>query len=309
MFLDMTGSMHPEAPDPSCSGCSIGPDDHLAAMVRAAFPALTMGGWRIDQSGGDHVLLIVDGDIVFRFPRVGTHDLNLEIAVLLALKPTMPVATPAYDYIDPQGRFAGYRYLRGAALTPQRFAALSSARQDELAKSAAQFLSILHGLPSGEIAPEKCWPKIWTARQFGKRARNDRLPVLANLLPGTIDAIGRFYAEYMCDRPPGMVVVHGDLVAEHILLDRSGRLCGIIDFGDVALGDPAQDFLGFWAYGEATTRRVVDLYEPGTTDPGLLARSRNHFIRYRLDQLYENVDNAGFDLPRAAAEIEALIAI
>lgn len=104
--------------------------------------------------------------------------------------------------------------------------------------------------------------------------------------------------------------MHGDLVPEHILLDeKTGQLSGIIDFGDVALGDPAQDFLGFWTYGEDTACRIIDLYCSDSTDPGLLRRSRNHFIRYRLDQLYENIGNAEFDLPGAVAEIEALVAV
>ena len=39
----------------------------------------------------------------------------------------------------------------------------------------------------------------------------------------------------------------GDLVRDHLLVDEhTGHLTGIIDFSDVALGDPAQDFLGFW---------------------------------------------------------------
>jgi aminoglycoside phosphotransferase (APT) family kinase protein len=37
--------------------------------------------------------------------------------------------------------------------------------------------------------------------------------------------------------------VHGDLYARHVLLDTAHRLCGIIDWGDVHLGDPALDIM------------------------------------------------------------------
>jgi aminoglycoside phosphotransferase (APT) family kinase protein len=36
-------------------------------------------------------------------------------------------------------------------------------------------------------------------------------------------------------------LVHGDLYARHLLIDDAGELCGVIDWGDVHLGDPATD--------------------------------------------------------------------
>jgi len=39
-------------------------------------------------------------------------------------------------------------------------------------------------------------------------------------------------------------VLHRDLSPEHVLHDPSdGRITGILDFGDLALGDPARDFI------------------------------------------------------------------
>jgi aminoglycoside phosphotransferase (APT) family kinase protein len=39
----------------------------------------------------------------------------------------------------------------------------------------------------------------------------------------------------------GPVLVHGDLYARHVLVDGAGAPCGVIDWGDVHLGDPAID--------------------------------------------------------------------
>jgi aminoglycoside phosphotransferase (APT) family kinase protein len=42
------------------------------------------------------------------------------------------------------------------------------------------------------------------------------------------------------------VLLHQDLASDHVLLDReTGDLSGVIDWGDVTTGDPAQDFCGF----------------------------------------------------------------
>jgi aminoglycoside phosphotransferase (APT) family kinase protein len=73
-----------------------------------------------------------------------------------------------------------------------------------------------------------------------------------------------------------------------LLIDPStSSLAGIIDFGDVALGDPAQDLLGFWNYGPAAVASIVKHYDPCSYDPGLLRRSHNHFVRYRIDRVFE----------------------
>nr|WP_255673441.1 phosphotransferase [Deinococcus sp. 14RED07] len=37
------------------------------------------------------------------------------------------------------------------------------------------------------------------------------------------------------------VPIHGDFAAEHVSLDGQGRLSGVLDWSDAALGDPARD--------------------------------------------------------------------
>lgn len=310
MFLDPIDSCGPGAVRSPCSEDVGSHGDRLATMVKAAFPALPLDGAVVDRSGGDHVLLIADGR-VFRFPREGMHDLALEVDVLRALQRRCAVPTPVYDHVDPAGRFAGYPFLDGVALTPSRFAALPPVQRDQVLRSATLFLAELHDLSPDAIAPAERWPVCWTAARYAERGLAERLPVVARLLPAQADAIEAFYTRYERDFAPRRVVVHGDLVAEHVLLDdRSGMLAGIIDFGDVALGDPAQDLLLFWNYGADAARRALRLYDPGCADPGLQARSRNHFIRYRLDRLFEHgARNGDFDRAQAAAEIDVLLTV
>jgi aminoglycoside phosphotransferase (APT) family kinase protein len=53
----------------------------------------------------------------------------------------------------------------------------------------------------------------------------------------------------------------GDLEDEHVLLDESGRISGIIDWGDSGLSDPATDFRGLYAWlGENFVRDVLAHY-------------------------------------------------
>ena len=283
--------------------------DALLACVIEAFPSLSIGRIRVEHAGGDHVLLIIDDRTAFRFPRAGMHDLTLEIAVLRLLKSRCVLPTPSYDYIDPLGRFAGYAFIVGAELTPARFAALPPAANDRVLGEAVRFLAELHGLPIERIRSSDDWPATWTAAQFAERGLRDQLPVIASLVPRLARRVEAFFRRYGADRPDRLVIVHGDLVADHILLDaRSDRLAGIIDFGDVGLGDPAQDFLAFWSYGADAAVRAVGLYPPAGADPGLFGRSRNHFVRYQIDRLSERIGaDAGGDVSRLAAEVDALL--
>ena len=59
-------------------------------------------------------------------------------------------------------------------------------------------------------------------------------------------------------------VIHNDLKAEHLLTDSaSGRLVGLIDWTDAALGDPALDFIGFLPWrGRVFLEAVLRSYEP-----------------------------------------------
>jgi aminoglycoside phosphotransferase (APT) family kinase protein len=64
---------------------------------------------------------------------------------------------------------------------------------------------------------------------------------------------------------PPDVWVHGEMSAENLLVDDVGRLCAVIDFGCLCIGDPAIDLRLTWALfdGEAREafRAAVDLDE------------------------------------------------
>lgn len=67
------------------------------------------------------------------------------------------------------------------------------------------------------------------------------------------------------------VWVHGD-VASANLLERDGRLCGVLDFGSLAVGDPACDLAIAWTVFRGDARRAF--LEPLAFDPATLLRAR-----------------------------------
>jgi len=67
------------------------------------------------------------------------------------------------------------------------------------------------------------------------------------------------------------VLLHGDFSSDHILFDKDQEKIGIIDFGDVSIGDPAGDFPCLADYGSAFDKLVLAKYQ-GNLDSTFLQR-------------------------------------
>jgi aminoglycoside 2''-phosphotransferase len=267
--------------------------ESLVAKVGAAFPDLAITQAELEDRGGDHHVLLVNRDYVFRFPRRANNNLPLEIAVLAALRDKGTVPVPDYEFVAPDLSFGGYRFLRGMELTRAVFAALDASAQEDILDQAIFLLNTLHALEPDEVAGDRTWRRIWTPREFTRRGRS-RLAAVEHQFPGLAAEIETFYRVYERDEARSLAVLHGDLVEEHLLLGADQQtLAGVIDFGDVGLGDPADDLKGFWAYGEAAANYVISKVTQNCADPNLTARSNRAYLRYCIDRFMEEVEEDG----------------
>ncbi len=137
------------------------------------------------------------------------------------------------------------------------------------------------------------------------------LPRLSETLAGAVE---REYAGFLREVEFEPVLVHRDLGVEHILV---GERPAIIDFEDVAVGDPAIDFVGiFNAFGLTAARAVIEHYGPVDRDfAGRLRFYRwmgsVHAALYALDiddpellaGALEQIEVRIADRPRASAAV------
>jgi aminoglycoside phosphotransferase (APT) family kinase protein len=179
------------------------------------------------EDGYDFQVAIVDDEWVFRFPRrSGVEEaLELEIAVLPALAQVLPVNIPSFEYVMRDPLFVGYRLIRGQPLV------------DEDAAGVRAFLEALHAQdPSGLPVERRDWVEAYREQC----AEFERL-----VFPVVDDdrraEARRFFGEVetLVDFTPSLI--HADLGPEHLLV-RDGRLAGVIDWGDMRVGDPALDY-------------------------------------------------------------------
>ncbi len=179
------------------------------------------------HDGYDFEVAIVDEEWVFRFPRrPGVEEaLLLEIAVLPALAPALPVGIPSFEYVSRDPLFVGYRLIRGRPLV------------DEDAEAVRAFLEALHTYDVSYLPLER---RDWVETCREQCAEFERLvfPVLD--VDRRADAKRLFgEVETLVDFKPSLI--HGDLGPEHLLV-RDRRLAGVIDWGDMRVGDPALDY-------------------------------------------------------------------
>lgn len=245
----------------------------VEALLAEQFPGLPAGP--VSRLGeGEDFQVFARAGLAFRFPRRAETEawLETEIRVLGQLGDTLGVEVPRYLHFGRPGprfpfAFAGYPLLPG---TPA-----SQARPSRrLAAGLGAFLTALHGTDPGPLdVPDR--HDLWAPERHLERMRREVAPVVGALPAPLRDACRAFLdGADLPGKAPERRLIHGDLEAEHLLLDATGALSGVLDWSDVCLGDPARDLGGLWAWGGESF--VVELlrYHDAPRDPHFLPRVR-----------------------------------
>jgi aminoglycoside phosphotransferase (APT) family kinase protein len=246
------------------------------AIITTAFPEFRDAHVELLDEGWDFRVFESDARWLFRFPKreVGIAKLNMECKLLSGLGEWVSLPIPNYEYFSlshesPSRPFAGYRKLPGVGGDISKLV-----DRDEVARQLGVFLARLHSYP------------VDKAREAGVPEAGDRIGHWRDQsceqlqgLDGLNVDMGRL-RRYLENETPvpfkgAASLVHSDLWAEHILIDsRSGRVSGIIDWGDTVIGDPAIDFACLYTrYGKSWVKNVLEHYA-GKLDAEVISRAR-----------------------------------
>jgi aminoglycoside phosphotransferase (APT) family kinase protein len=239
--------------------------------------------------GWDNAAFLVDERWVFRFPRRAAFASSLEVEAgwLPALAPHLPLRVSAPDWVgEPEETFpyvfCGYRLIEGETLC--RAAELADDHRAALAAPLGGFLRALHKLPITD-AMRRNAPGD-TIRRADMPHRLPRLierldAISAHLDPDLVARVREALSALSTAAPhPGPSCwVHGDLYARHIILDPAHHIAGIIDWGDMHLGDPAIDLSIAWALLPAAARPAF-FAAYGPVDDDAQARARFRALHY-----------------------------
>ncbi len=153
--------------------------------------------------------------------------LRRETTLLPWLAPRLPLPVPRPTVVAESPLTVRHELIRGVPATVRtaargrRLGAFVRALHDVPVAQA-----VAHGLPGAEITRDR------RDRAFAR--------FTAEVAPALPDDRPLRAALDRLDDAPAEVVVHGDLRADHVLVD-AGEIAGVIDWGEARAGDPAKD--------------------------------------------------------------------
>jgi aminoglycoside phosphotransferase (APT) family kinase protein len=276
--------------------------DVVAGLVAAQFPQWAgLPVAPVAVSGQDNSMFRLGDELAVRLPGVSSvpqvakeHRWLPVLARRLPLPVPEPVAMgrPGEGFPRP---WSVYRWIEGEPATTGQVTDLTG-----FASGLAGFLAALQGIDVSGGPPAG-------AHNFfrgGPLATwDEQVRQLIRLARGDIDAgaaVSVWDAALASGRERAPVWVHGDLAASNMLVAH-GALHAVIDFGGVAVGDPAYDLVMEWEFftggSAAAFRRGLDL------DEAAWARGRGWALCKALVSLSKEHEGVGESQTAAADDM------
>ena len=184
----------------------------------------------VRSQGWDSHAEIVEGtwlDRTARRPDVAQR-LEVEVRLMPRLAPRLPLAVPVPMLLDTDPPRARHPLVPGGPADPQRLAVEDGER-------VGAFLRTLHDTPA------TVWEDTGIARDADRIGELDEMADrVVPMLPADLRAAGRALLARCREASYRSDLRHGDVGPEHLLVT-DGRVSGLIDWTDVAIGDRALD--------------------------------------------------------------------
>jgi len=235
--------------------------------------------------GTDNANYRLGEEMVVRLPRrVRTVEtLEKERLWLPRLAPQLPLAVPiplaegmpaeGYPFV-----WSVYSWLTGENATAERICDVG-----QLANDLARFVAALQRIDSAD-GPRPGRHNFFRGEPLTRRDKATRTAIASLSSTIDVDLVTAAWEGAMSapewQRTP--VWIHGDLDSRNLLAER-GRLCGVIDFGSLGVGDPACEVMVAWKVLPADMR---DIFRTAlSVDDATWTRSRGWALSQALGAL------------------------
>lgn len=247
--------------------------EHAKAIIVAAFPEFRGMDVVLLNEGYDFQMFEVEARWLFRFPKrkESVAKLNREHQLLPGLGKSVPLPIPSYELFGKSNEhrgwpFAGYKRLPGIPGDQSK-----AVDPSLVARQIGPFLDALHAYPTNRARAAGIVEKHDLVAHWRDRAFEGLRKIVG------LDEDLRGVRDYLENDDPvpfggTPTLVHNDLWAEHILISpESGGVIGVIDWGDVVIGDPAVDFAGLYTwFGKRWVENALAYYSRSLGTEGML---------------------------------------
>ena len=276
----------------------------VSRMIAAQFPQWAdLPITRVELDGNDNTSFRLGEDMSVRLPSAERYVLQVDkehrwlpiLAEQLPLPIPQPLAKGAPGCGYPWS-WSVYRWLKGAPATVEPIA-----NQREFATALAAFLAAMYRInPAGGPPPGQ--HNFFRGGPLAVYDTETRNAIAA--LGGVIDsdaATELWEAGLGATWHGSPVWIHGDVSAENLLVDH-GHLSGVIDFGGLAVGDPACDLTIAWTFLSGEGREAFQAHVP--VDAATWTRGRGWALWKALITLVRTLKSN----PERAARCRRIIA-
>ncbi|HAT2058064.1 TPA: aminoglycoside phosphotransferase family protein [Legionella pneumophila] len=211
---------------------------------------VAVGGW-------DNRTFHLGKDMLVRLPSAEQYELQVEkeqqwLPQLASLLP-VPIPTPLAKGMPGEGypwKWSIYRWLEGETIVSANLSNLN-----EIAKDLATFLTAFHQIDSSG-GPKPGMHSFYRGGDLKIYDPETRQAI--DYLKGKIDTdhATEIWETALNTSWQGTPVwVHGDISAGNLLV-KNGKLCAVIDFGQLSVGDPACDLAITWTLFAGDSRKI-----------------------------------------------------
>lgn len=239
--------------------------------VRARYPELEIQTVDFQPREGQfNDILVINGNLVFRFPRRQrtANNLIIEKAILARIQRgvPLPVPRPVYSSVNTTtvGEvFVGYHRIPGRSLKIEIYRQIRERYiRRYLAVQLAGFMRALHNFPAeyfGIDLPHYDTLPYWQEMYAGIEQH-----LFAHMRPDAREQVTAHF-NLRFNQPDLFVfepcLVHGDLGPYNIIYDEPrSRIGGIIDFSEAGIGDPAMDLASVSLFGDEFVDYMLPVY-------------------------------------------------
>lgn len=260
-------------------------------LIMLQFPEIELEEIKQLGEGFDNTVIQINGQFVFRFPRrpIAVTLIQVENQLLPSIAGTFPLAIPEPIFFGKPSTlypypFTGYKMVKGHLPVEG-----TKAKKVESAKRFARFLKVLHSFSVEKakrlgVQPDGIMRLDIPYRKKSLMENVSNLIKLgyfeqAHAVKDFVETLG----EGELDVQHPISLVHGDIHIRNVLLDDEGVLAGVIDWGDVHIGNPAIDFSFLYSYFPKEVRSAFfEIYGEIEKETESLARFRAIYMLVTL---------------------------